>query len=176
MTADEVRENLAAYAHTAWSGWMKYLYSKCYSLKMDNSGGPPCLVVPAWASLRWNRQAATSYSDMPENEKKSDREEADKMIAIIQPLITAAVAEEAAKKPSRMCHLHKKPLCACYECIKDFKAEERADERARCAKVAESTKGGYTACITEDILVPDKDGPWTLNTDIAAAIRKGLKA
>ena len=141
MTAEETKEKLAAYAHAAWSGWMKYLFSKCYPIKMDNNSGPPCLVIPAWASERWKRQAATPYSAMPESEKKSDREEANKILEIIQPLITAAVAEE----------------------------------RERCAKVAESMKGGYTASIDEDILVPDKDGPWTLNSDIAAAIRKGVK-
>ena len=87
MTADEAREKLAEYAHIAWSGWMKYLFSKC---EYDNRRQ---LVIPDWAIDRWKRQAATSYSDMPENEKESDREEADKTLEIIQPLVTAAVAE-----------------------------------------------------------------------------------
>ena len=50
-----------------------------------------------------------------------------------------------------------------------------AEERERCAKVAESIKGGYTASLCDDLLVPDEDGPWALNSDIAAAIRKGVK-
>ena len=33
-------------------------------------------------ALRWRRQMRTKYEDLPEEEKKSDREEADKMIAI----------------------------------------------------------------------------------------------
>jgi hypothetical protein len=27
-TRDVVREELAAYAHEAWSGWMRYMFSK----------------------------------------------------------------------------------------------------------------------------------------------------
>jgi hypothetical protein len=32
-------------------------------------------------------------------------------------------------------------------------------------------KGGYTASFTENALIPDKDGPWILNSDAAKAIR-----
>ena len=48
-------------------------------------------------------------------------------------------------------------------------------ERERCAKVAESVVGGYTAnvCVDprEQVLLPDPDGPWVLNSDVARAIR-----
>jgi hypothetical protein len=43
------------------------------------------------------------------------------------------------------------------------------------AKVAESTKGGYTANVRtspdEQEFSKDKDGPWVLNSDVAKAIR-----
>lgn len=43
------------------------------------------------------------------------------------------------------------------------------------AKVAESTKGGYTANVRtspdEQKFSKDKDGPWVLNADVAKAIR-----
>ena len=43
---DNLQESLAEYAHQAWSGWMKYLFSKC----------PPYLdgetVIPEWAINR----------------------------------------------------------------------------------------------------------------------------
>lgn len=43
------------------------------------------------------------------------------------------------------------------------------------AKVAESTKGGYTANIRtsrdQQEFSKDKDGPWVLNADVAKAIR-----
>lgn len=91
MTAEEVKKTLAAYAHLAWSGWMNYLFSKCERAGMDD-----LMVIPDWAVDRWKRQAATPYSAMPENEKESDREEADTMLAIIQPLITTAISDAEA--------------------------------------------------------------------------------
>ena len=72
----EQREQLAEYAHEAWSGWMKYLFSKCEK-KKDK------LIIPAWAVQRWTRQSIMPYAFLPEKEKESDRAEADKMLAII---------------------------------------------------------------------------------------------
>jgi hypothetical protein len=70
------REQLAAYAHEAWSGWMEYLFSKCDKQKYE-------LIIPAWAVERWGRQMHTPYADLSDKEKESDRAEADKMLAII---------------------------------------------------------------------------------------------
>lgn len=74
--SDDTREALAAYAHDAWSGWMRYMVSKCEQ-RDDGS-----LVMPAWAVERWTRQMSTPYAELPEGEKTSDRAEADKMLAI----------------------------------------------------------------------------------------------
>ena len=45
----------------------------------------------------------------------------------------------------------------------------------RAARIAENTKGGYSATIRtnpdEPEFVKDKDGPWVLNADVAKAIR-----
>lgn len=71
------RESLAEYAHDAWSGWMRYLFGK----STRNQDGT--ITIPAWAVDRWTRQAGTKYADLPENEKDSDRAEADKMIGIM---------------------------------------------------------------------------------------------
>jgi hypothetical protein len=72
-----VREKLAAYAHKAWAGWMDYLFEKS-TLNPDGT-----VTIPAWAVERWKRQAKTPYAELPENEKESDRKEADFMLAII---------------------------------------------------------------------------------------------
>ncbi len=44
-----------------------------------------------------------------------------------------------------------------------------------CARVAENVKGGYSAnirlSVREQELVPDEDGPWVLNSSVAASIR-----
>lgn len=73
-----LREALAAYAHDgAWSGWMKYQFSKG-DLNPDGSW-----TMPAWAVERWMRQMNTPYNQLSESERASDRAEADKMLAII---------------------------------------------------------------------------------------------
>jgi len=72
-----VREALAAYAHEAWSGWMRYMWSK----SAPNADGS--LTIPAWAVLRWERQMNTAYTDLPESERESDRKEADAILVIV---------------------------------------------------------------------------------------------
>lgn len=81
--SEEKREELAAYAHEAWSGWMKYQFSKGYEL-FDESGKAIGWVMPKDSFDRWRRQMNTPYADLPESEKASDRDEADKMLAIIK--------------------------------------------------------------------------------------------
>ena len=74
---EKLREKLAEYAHESWCGWMDYLFSK--GIFHDDG----TFTLEAWAAERWRRQAITSYNDLPENEKESDRKEADKMMEII---------------------------------------------------------------------------------------------
>ncbi|MHA1859136.1 MAG: hypothetical protein ACTSUU_06795 [Candidatus Thorarchaeota archaeon] len=74
-----VREDLAEYAHVAWSGWMSYLFGKSEKNRDET------ITIPKWAAKRWARQAATHYADLPDKEKESDRLEADKMLAIMSP-------------------------------------------------------------------------------------------
>ncbi len=73
---NEVVEELAEYAHEAWSGWMDYMFEK----GIKNEDGT--IIIPKWAVERWSRQAATKYANLSEEEKKSDREEAIKMLDI----------------------------------------------------------------------------------------------
>lgn len=72
-----MKEELAKYAHDAWSGWMEYLFSKA-EVNADGTWTMPKEFVD-----RWYRQINTDYKDLPENEKRSDREEADKIISIV---------------------------------------------------------------------------------------------
>ena len=71
-----IREKLAAYAHNAWSGWMKYMFSKS-TINADGT-----VTIPKSLVDRWMRQMTTCYNDLPESEKASDRKEADEMLAI----------------------------------------------------------------------------------------------
>ncbi len=72
-----MREQLADLCHEQWSGWMNYILP----LGKFNADGswtmPPDLVA------RWSRQMSTPYSQLSEDEKNSDRKEADKFIEIV---------------------------------------------------------------------------------------------
>ena len=76
-----VREQLADLCHEQWSGWMKYLFSKG-TFNEDGSW-----TMPAWAVERWQRQIATCYFNLSEDEKESDRVEADKFLALIEGIL-----------------------------------------------------------------------------------------
>jgi hypothetical protein len=73
-----MREKLAELAHEQWSGWMEYLFSK----GTFNEDGT--WTMPAWAVERWSRQMKTPYAELDEQEKDSDRSEADRFLAVMQ--------------------------------------------------------------------------------------------
>jgi len=88
MKEKTIREELAAYAHEAWSGWMKYMFG--LSVMSENGS---CTLL-ADLVLRWHRQMHTPYADLPENEKESDRKEADRVLAIMSPGLMNKTAME----------------------------------------------------------------------------------
>lgn len=67
----DLREELAAQAHVSWSGWMNYM--------LPLLDGPDA----AMHRERWERQMKTAYSLLSEDEKDSDRTEADQYLVII---------------------------------------------------------------------------------------------
>lgn len=83
LNTPALREALAEYAHQAWAGWMQYLFTKGL-LDSDES-----YRLPAWAVERWTRQMETLYVFLPEEEKASDRAEADKMLALVRRALAA---------------------------------------------------------------------------------------
>lgn len=78
-------EALAAYAHEVWSGWMRYMFGKGTVEAIVTPEGKEALLwtMPEASFERWQRQMNTSYADLPESEKASDRDEAKKMLAIM---------------------------------------------------------------------------------------------
>lgn len=74
-------ERLAELAHEQWSGWMKYQFDCGEEIVLPN--GEITYTIPFWAVERWKRQMGTPYSDLPEEEKKSDRIEAQKVIDLL---------------------------------------------------------------------------------------------
>lgn len=79
-TASDLREELAALCHRQWSGWMRYLFYKC---ETENLSWGTLTKIPEAYAQRWRRQAETSYADLPEEEKESDRKEADRLIEVL---------------------------------------------------------------------------------------------
>jgi len=77
-TITATRERLANYAHDAWAGWMKYMFSKM-TINEDGTA-----TMPKWAVDRWTFQINKAYAELPEDMKKSDRQEADRIIAIVE--------------------------------------------------------------------------------------------
>ncbi len=63
-----LREGLAALEHEQWSHWTRYMLEH---LTPDNIE-------------RWLRQCETPYEDLTEREKDSDREWADRVLAIMK--------------------------------------------------------------------------------------------
>lgn len=74
----QTKEMLANYAHSAWAGWMDYLFRQSI-LNMDGT-----VTIPKSLVDRWKRQCETAYKDLPESEQSSDMDEADRILDIIE--------------------------------------------------------------------------------------------
>jgi hypothetical protein len=73
LNTQPVIEALAEYAHRAWAGWTEWMFEKW---DQTHSSGETF-------QTRWKRQIVTSYAELSEVEKDSDRQEARAMIAAI---------------------------------------------------------------------------------------------
>ena len=79
MDNNELREVLAEVSHEIWAHWMKYLFTKCTN-EEDGLG----LVISWDDASRWFRQVGTPYNQLYSTEKDSDREQADKILAVLK--------------------------------------------------------------------------------------------
>lgn len=75
--AEKHRDDLAEYAHKAWSGWMDHLFKN----SVRHADGS--VTIPRTLVDRWLRQMRTPYSELSEKEKRSDLKEADRIIETI---------------------------------------------------------------------------------------------
>jgi len=78
MVKDEFREEIAAHCHEQWAGWMRWMFDKS---SIDRQGN---CIIPRELYKRWYRQCKTSYDDLSEEEKDSDRKEADEFISLFK--------------------------------------------------------------------------------------------
>ena len=70
-------EHMSAAEHAKWASWQKHVFNKCE--KMEDGS----MVIPAIWVERWGRQIETSYMDLSENEKQSDRDVVLKYFAVL---------------------------------------------------------------------------------------------
>ena len=69
-----VLEVIAGTQHEIWAHWMSYLFTT----GATNPDGS--YTLPADKVSRWRKQIDTAYSELSEMEKKSDREQAEKIL------------------------------------------------------------------------------------------------
>jgi hypothetical protein len=84
----EAREKVANQCHDQWSLWMKHLFS---AGKYMSDG---TWIMPAGYVERWRRQMRTTYSNLSEKEKDSDRVQADKFLMLFYSLYYGEVEGE----------------------------------------------------------------------------------
>lgn len=86
MDTNNIRERIAAIQHEQWSGWMKYLFSKCKRQELTSE------IPKVWRD-RWERQIDTPYSQLTDKEQESDRVEADKLLQLIKSVCEEVLGE-----------------------------------------------------------------------------------
>lgn len=87
------RERLAALAHERWSHWMNYLFSRGVFTPDGEC------ILRAGDVERWQRQCRTSYAELPEEEKASDRVEAEKYLVEFGKLLGALAELGRSTRP-----------------------------------------------------------------------------
>lgn len=72
-----ILEILAEEEHKRWSHWQTYVHENCEP-QSDGS-----LLIPAKLVSRWENQIRTSYAELTEAEKESDREQVRRYLPIV---------------------------------------------------------------------------------------------
>lgn len=92
--SDDLRERLAALEHEQWTHWTSYMLDMLVPIVLIDEGllmSWERALAMSWsgrqralaAVARWKRQVVTAYKDLTEEEKESDREWADKVLALV---------------------------------------------------------------------------------------------
>lgn len=77
MSKASLVEALAAVEHERWAHWQRYVHDQCEQLPDGR------LVIPRKLVKRWEKQIATPYEQLSENEKKSDRKQVERILPIL---------------------------------------------------------------------------------------------
>jgi len=83
-------EALAATEHESWARWMRHMISELRDEMVSGALGDEELDLGRFDALpciqRWTRQMTTSYADLPEEERESDREVAKWKLPVYRPV------------------------------------------------------------------------------------------
>jgi len=88
---DEQVEALADYAHGAWSEWMSFLFANSDKRVRGD------VIIPVHLVRRWEKQMRTQYKDLSESEKESDRQQARRILLILDDLEVGKYHKERGK-------------------------------------------------------------------------------
>lgn len=90
---NELREQLADFMHQAWAHWTQDMLDTIQA-EQDERSPEPTDICELLCNERWRRQIETPYVDLSEKEKDSNREWADKVLALAE--------EEKTRKLERL--------------------------------------------------------------------------
>ncbi len=90
----KLKETLAAVQHEIWSQWMKHLFSSCVETKKRS------IYLDLTQVERWKRQMNTPYEDLTEKEKDLDREQAAKILTVLDPEMKEKLYVTEPEKPT----------------------------------------------------------------------------
>lgn len=85
QSIDELREKLADIEHQRWADWQAW----CHKILRENCPSPELEAVLE----RWDKQIATPYKDLSEQEKQSDRDQVDRYLPAIKTLLIQSKIE-----------------------------------------------------------------------------------
>lgn len=83
---DSLIERLAEIEHERWSDWQAW----CHKILRENCPSPGLEAVLE----RWDRQIATTYKDLSEQEKQSDRDQVNRYLPLLKDYIEAEIIGE----------------------------------------------------------------------------------
>ena len=97
---EEFVEKGADIEHRRWARWQEYMHSKLVyneGINPDTGHTEAFYVLPADYYERWERQIDTSYADLSEAEKESDRKEVREYANLFRTTLTAVDKEAEAR-------------------------------------------------------------------------------
>ncbi len=116
----ELKEKLADIEHQRWADWQNW----CHKILRENCGSPELEKVLE----RWDKQIATSYKDLTEKEKDSDREQVDRYLPLIEELFSQEKQKLAEEIENKI--------------IKEFIESQRC---LRCGKLKKNWQGDLSS-------------------------------